>query len=101
LQAGRFKLSVHFEKRDLPVYALEVANGAPKLKEVELTPITPGAAPPGAHLPSLVMTGPAQFTATAMNMHALADFLSSFEALENHLALDETGLKGQLRFRAQ
>ena len=31
LLADRFKLKVHFETREMPVYALEVAKGGPKL----------------------------------------------------------------------
>jgi uncharacterized protein (TIGR03435 family) len=33
----RFKLAVHHETRPLPVYALGVAKGGPKLKEAELS----------------------------------------------------------------
>jgi uncharacterized protein (TIGR03435 family) len=76
-----------------------VAEGGPKLKEVELATPTLGTTPaPGAHVPSLVFTTPTEVTATAMNMHAVADFLSIFDELGGHLAVDETGLKGDHDF---
>jgi uncharacterized protein (TIGR03435 family) len=44
LLAERFKLTLHHEKRDAPVYALVVAKGGPKLKEALPDPTVPPAA---------------------------------------------------------
>jgi uncharacterized protein (TIGR03435 family) len=41
LLADRFKLTLHKEKRDTPVYALIVGKGGPKLKEAEPDPAEP------------------------------------------------------------
>jgi uncharacterized protein (TIGR03435 family) len=43
--AERFKLKVHHETKELPVYALVVAKGGPKLKEAD--PNAPPMTPPG------------------------------------------------------
>lgn len=48
LLADRFKLTVHHETRDLPVYALVVAKGGSKLAEADPAPEAPLADTPGA-----------------------------------------------------
>lgn len=50
LLADRFKLAIHRETKELPVYSLVVAKNGPKLKEtlaLGADPHTPGAAGPG------------------------------------------------------
>jgi uncharacterized protein (TIGR03435 family) len=100
LLADRFALKVSFTQKDLPVYALVVAKGGPKMKEVEMSPFPPPGtpAPPGAHLPRIGPTGPNQYTASAWSMDQMADWLSFFDEIGNRVVVNETGLKGYYDF---
>jgi len=96
LLEDRFQLKAKIETRDLPVYALVVASGGIKMKEVKPDAFPPpGEQPvPGAHLTRLRMTAPNQFTATAWPMGRMTDWLSRFCEVGNRPVVDETGLKG-------
>jgi uncharacterized protein (TIGR03435 family) len=96
LLADRFQLKVSFKTEELPVYALVVAKGGHKVKEVELSPMpTPGSPPqPGSHHSFLALTGPHQVTASAWPMSQMVDWLSRFDEVDNRIVVDETGLKG-------
>jgi uncharacterized protein (TIGR03435 family) len=96
LLEDRFQLKAKVETRDLPVYALVVANGGIKMKEVKPDAFPPpGEQPaPGAHLTRLRMTAPNQFTATAWPMGRMTDWLSRFFEVGDRPVVDETGLKG-------
>jgi uncharacterized protein (TIGR03435 family) len=100
LLQDRFHLKTHIETRDLPVYALEVANGGSKMKEVVADPLpAAGAHPaPGAHLPAIRMTGTNQVTATAWPMKEFAEWLSFSYEIADRPVIDETGLKGNYDF---
>jgi uncharacterized protein (TIGR03435 family) len=96
LLADRFQLKPRFETRELPVYALVVAKGGIKMKEVQLDPLpAPGThPPPSAHLPMLHPTGPNQITATAWPMNEMTNFLSRLDEVGGRVVVDETGLTG-------
>jgi uncharacterized protein (TIGR03435 family) len=96
LLADRFQLKAHFETRELPVYALVVAKGGIKMKEVVPDPApAPGTPPqPGAHIPQLRPTGPGQITATAWPIGEMTVWLSHFNEVGNRIVVDETALKG-------
>lgn len=88
LLASRFHLEAGIQTRNLPVYALVVADGGPKLE----------AAAPSSGPASLVFTSPTQVSAKAQSTHTLADFLSIFDELGGRLIVDATGLTGNYDF---
>jgi uncharacterized protein (TIGR03435 family) len=100
LLADRFQLKASIQSQEHQVYALVVAKGGPKLKEVELSPFPPPGTPPppGAHLPRLGWTGPQELSATAWPMNEMASFLTRAFPEINHLVIDQTGLKGNYDF---
>ncbi len=88
LLAERFKLKVHFEMREMPVYALVIAKGGPKL-----TPAQDGE----TNKVVLVGRGGSEMTATAETMDQLAR--SPFLVIGGHSVVDQTGLKGTYDFK--
>jgi uncharacterized protein (TIGR03435 family) len=98
--ADRFELKTSIETHELPVYALVVARGGMKMKEVQVDPFPPPGTqpPPGAHLPRLMNTDQRVWTASAFPMGEFTNFLSQFEELDSRVVTDETGLKGNYDF---
>jgi uncharacterized protein (TIGR03435 family) len=99
LLADRFGLKANIETRELPVYALVVAKGGIKMKQVVPDPLPPPGTqpPPGAHLPRLMKTGD-QYTATAFPAEEFSHWLSHFDELGNHVVVNATGLTGNYDF---
>ena len=115
LLADRFKLSVTHSTKELPVYALVVAKGGPKLNEAAPPAIQGNAAasPPASARGSVPPTRPgpgagstlsisrdgeAIFKAKSMSIAVLLDTLS--RQLGRQI-LDRTGLKGAYDFTLQ
>ena len=76
-----FKLALHSEKKNLPVYDLVVADGGPKLQE--------------AKEPSLFHLEPGELTSSGIPIRLLADELSR---RLGQTVLDKTGLKSNYAF---
>jgi uncharacterized protein (TIGR03435 family) len=90
LLAERFKLAVHRETRELPMYALVVAKDGPK---VQLAP-----APESMNQNPFSMPGAGNLTGTQTSADALAKALAS---QLGRSVVDETGLKGSNWRRAK
>jgi uncharacterized protein (TIGR03435 family) len=92
--AERFKLVVHTETKQLPVYELVVAKGGSKLKEA-----TPGdtyangiKGPDGVGRGGMMRVGPGQLTAQGVPMSSMVNMLSQ---QLHHTVIDKTGLTGK------
>jgi uncharacterized protein (TIGR03435 family) len=94
LLADRFQLTFHREPRELPVYALTVAKGGPKLKEsTVVADASPAGAPP---LTFVVMSQRVQLPGRYATMADLASVMQR-SALDLPV-LDKTGLPGRYDF---
>jgi len=102
LLADRFGLKVSHTTRELPVYALVIAKGGPKLTPTTTPPIVPpGDQPPGGDPAKktfnrgIRMAGNGDLTGMAATTAFLADVLSRQPELGNRLVEDKTGLTGE------
>jgi len=121
LLAERFKLTLHREKKDLPMYALLVGKNGPKLKESVDDPAPKGGGPADGPLADrgkiamgkdgfpvlppgsggrgatamVMMNGNARMTASGQSMAGLSEMLSNQLALP---VVDMTGLTGKYDF---
>jgi uncharacterized protein (TIGR03435 family) len=96
LLADRFKLQVHWETREVPVYSLTVAKGAPKLRhsdqpQDDLPRVRTPAGAGGTETPSGV-------TYTHESMADFAWALSRMAQIGDRQVVDNTGLEGNYDF---
>jgi uncharacterized protein (TIGR03435 family) len=96
LLQDRFKLAVHHETRELPVYELTVLKGGPKLTApacTEIDPKNPGPAPGKTIMDYCGSSGffKGRFEATAATTGDLAKALAN---LLDRTVVDKTGIKG-------
>ena len=89
--ADRFHLISHFETRRLAAYALVVAKGGPKLKQIE-----PGTLPSGLKDPGGINTSRNAMTATGTSMVPLIHVL---QMQLGRPIVDRTGLAGNYDFK--
>jgi uncharacterized protein (TIGR03435 family) len=92
--AERFKLKVHTETKQLPVFELSVTKGGPKLKEASPDDTYQNGikGPDGTARAGLMRTGPGQLTAQGVPMSSLVNVLSQ---QLRQTVIDKTGLKGK------
>jgi uncharacterized protein (TIGR03435 family) len=98
LLADRFRLKIRRETKELPVYALTLAKGGPKLKESSLD--TPATGPNGDKGPQgfrgpFMRMGPGQIIGQSASLDFLVQVLSR---QLGRTVLDKTGLKGAYDF---
>jgi bla regulator protein BlaR1 len=94
LLANRFNLKVHFETRELSIYALIVAKGGPKMSPTEMNPANPSET---LKPRSLRMTGKGVATGTGVTTAMLAELLERQAELgsgSGRTVVDKTNLSG-------
>jgi bla regulator protein blaR1 len=97
LLEDRFKLKVHREARDVPMYALTVANGGPRLTPWQpgsCTPVEPGAARPDNPCRVLIRPRPPNLALEGKGT-TLAEIAKLLFLLVDRPVLDRTGLSGR------
>jgi uncharacterized protein (TIGR03435 family) len=89
----RFHLTFHRERKEMPIYALTVAKGGPKLKEATVAPGGPEGPPPLVFVLSPDgVTLPGRYA-------SMAEFASVFQrAALDRPVVDRTGLTGRYDF---
>lgn len=85
LMADRFQLKFHYEKREMPVYALTVAKSGPKLKSSD------------PNEPEGIGGGPGNLGATNATMADIAQLLG--HGFLDRPVVDQTGLTGRFDLR--
>jgi uncharacterized protein (TIGR03435 family) len=105
LLADRFKLAISHESKEMPVYAMVVAKGGPKMKVSDFKPPEhPEGLPPmppksgDRAMRGRVMLRPGKITSTGVEMRMLADVLSDFTGRP---VIDKTNLSGRYEFTLQ
>ena len=109
LLADRFKLRVHFESRQLPIYALSVSRSGSKLNPANQ--LSPGGEdqPPPSTLPAnprAVRKGiivqysgqQAEMTAKGVTVDALVHWLAGYSEIGGRTVVNQTGLSGTYDF---
>jgi bla regulator protein BlaR1 len=112
LLADRFKLRVHFESRELPIYALAVAKGGAKLAAAKELPAV--AEQDDLQRPSAVLLPSAEglrkgifvqyrgqeaeMTAKGVTLGQLVHWLAGYSEIGGRTVVDQTGLGGTYDF---
>ena len=112
LLSERFKLKVHWEKKDLPGYALVVGKGGPRLKASAKTEPAPEAEnphislnadlfpviPPGYPANGIVTFGNGHLRSTGAGRATMAQLALELARKLSQPVVDETGLSGRYDF---
>lgn len=110
LLADRFKMAMHRESKEMPVYELVVAKGGPKLQRSDIdekdcpepslnSPVLPSHATPMSDVCHAINGGRGRgLHAIAVNMSDVAGFVENWT---DRPLLDKTGLTGLYRIQTQ
>jgi uncharacterized protein (TIGR03435 family) len=99
LLAERFKLKVHHETKELPVYAMTVVKSGVKMTPVAAVPVaTDGAAPSRPLGSGIRRMGAGQMQGINTTPELLANVLGSQPEIGGRMVLDKTGLAGKYDF---
>jgi uncharacterized protein (TIGR03435 family) len=95
LLAERFQLQIHLETKQVPVYALTVSKGGPKLQPAQPAKCTPRGAPrqPGL-LPCGVFAPSPAKDGSYMYSTTLANFCAQLSLVMDRQVVDKTGIEG-------
>ena len=93
----RFKLRLHLEQKEAPMYALRISKHGLRISEAKPGQVyTSGPkGPDGKFQSSLFMSGPGEESANAVNMSL---FASSLSEISGRPVTDETGFAGNYNF---
>ena len=102
LLEDRFKLKIHREAGDVPVYALTLAKGGPKLQPFQGTCIPWDFDHPHPE-PASLQCGTSRLTNTGLDIHAatMADLCMFFLVTLDRPVIDETGMAGRFDFHLE
>jgi bla regulator protein blaR1 len=96
LLVERFQLKVRREMKELPVYALVIAKGGPRLKATVAPP--PPSGPPTAGVPRsgfrIGLAKPGELQGSNTNMDMFTGVLSRMPETEGRIVVNKTGLSG-------
>jgi uncharacterized protein (TIGR03435 family) len=92
----RFRLAMRVENKSMPVYALTVAPGGPKLRQSELADCIFDTAPDGCH--SFIIGFGHPLNARAIDMDDLAHYIENWTDLP---VIDRTGLTGLYKVNSE
>jgi uncharacterized protein (TIGR03435 family) len=99
LLAERFKLKVHHETKELPVYAMTVAKSGVKMTPVAAVPVaTDGTAPARPQGSGIRRMGAGQMQGINTTPELLANVLGSQPEIGGRMVLDKTELAGKYDF---
>ena len=96
LLAERFKLVLHHETREIPIYEMTIAKNGPKLKE---SPVDPDETDPGLQPPLRWSSPPPQAAnvggSTRGTKQPMVWLIARLSGLLGRPVMDDTGLKGK------
>jgi uncharacterized protein (TIGR03435 family) len=101
LLVDRFKLILSPGTKEMPIYALVVAKGGPKLKPTTYTPPDSSVPPPSPQERGGLSITPGKIRGVNEPISGLADTLALLPDLAGRTVRDQTGIKGNYDFEVE